>query len=401
MKLGVGLINDNARDWNRYLEAEANPEATVPPPDVSDYECTQASLHVGRLAEPLGFDSIWCLEHHFTPYTMINNPMQWLAYFAGCTERVGLGTFIYVLPWHHPLRAAEQLITLDHMTNGRELRIGTGRGTAKREYDGLAISMEDTRSLFAESLEVVRKAMANEWFTHEGEHFSFPRTTLRPAPRDRHFFDERLYMAWLSPSSLPYMAELDLLPLILPNQGWDTARDDLVTANGLRTERGLKAGRPITVVFFYCAESDAMAEDQVAESMAHQGNSGSQHYQFGADHWQYLKGYEDNAMRAANIKAREEAGGNSENIRRSGLGVEESATTESVGFLYGSPSTLKEKIEAANKYLAPEELVLIMKFGGMPLPMAETSMRLFAREVLPVVQKFEVQPAPVAATLGA
>jgi hypothetical protein len=106
-------------------------------------------------------------------------------------------------------------------------------------------------------------------------------------------------------------------------------------------------------------------------------------------------------MRAANIKAREEAGGNSENIRRSGLGVEESATTESVGFLYGSPSTLKEKIEAANKYLAPEELVLIMKFGGMPLPMAETSMRLFAREVLPVVQKFEVQPAPVAATLGA
>jgi alkanesulfonate monooxygenase SsuD/methylene tetrahydromethanopterin reductase-like flavin-dependent oxidoreductase (luciferase family) len=270
------------------------------------------------------------------------------------------------------------------MTNGRDLKIGTGRGTAKREYDGLGISQMETRTLFAEHIEVLRLAMANEWFSYEGEHFQIPRTTLRPAPRDRQFFNDRLYMAWVSQSSLAYMAQLDLLPIILPNQSWDQARVDIVTANQQRVERGLKPGRPVTVMFTYCAESDAKADEEVGPYMANQNFSGASHYQFGADHWKDLPGYEDNALRARALT-----------LDPSAVNAIPLASKD-VGFLCGSPVTIIEKLRAGNRYIAPDELVAIISFGGMPRDLAERSMRLLAREVLPVVQGFEPQPPPIA-----
>ena len=68
----------------------------------------QGHLELGDLAEPLGFDSIFALEHHFTGYSMSPAPMQLLSYFAGRTKRVTLGTAVIVLPWHDPIRVAER-----------------------------------------------------------------------------------------------------------------------------------------------------------------------------------------------------------------------------------------------------------------------------------------------------
>ena len=61
-------------------------------------------LALGDLAEPLGFDSLWALEHHFTGYAMSPAPLQLLAYFAGRTRRITFGTAVIVLPWHDPIR---------------------------------------------------------------------------------------------------------------------------------------------------------------------------------------------------------------------------------------------------------------------------------------------------------
>ena len=69
---------------------------------VDDHELVKGELALGDLAEPLGFDSLWCFEHHFTSYMLSPNPLQILTYFAGRTKRIQLGTMVVVLPWHHP-----------------------------------------------------------------------------------------------------------------------------------------------------------------------------------------------------------------------------------------------------------------------------------------------------------
>ena len=72
-------------------------------------------LGLADLAEPLGFDSIWSVEHHFTDHTMIPDVLQFLTYVAGRTSPVQLGSMVVVLPWHDPIRVTEQISMLDHL----------------------------------------------------------------------------------------------------------------------------------------------------------------------------------------------------------------------------------------------------------------------------------------------
>ena len=85
-------------------------------PDVALYN---EHMALGDLAEPLGFDSLFALEHHFTGYAMSPSPCQLLAYYAGRTRRIALGTAVIVLPWHDPIRVAEEIALLDIMCGGR------------------------------------------------------------------------------------------------------------------------------------------------------------------------------------------------------------------------------------------------------------------------------------------
>src|SRR5260370_34600916 len=75
-------------------------------------------MALAGMAEPLGFDSLWSLEHHFTGYSMIPNPVQFLTYFAAHTSRIQLGTAVVVLPWDDPGRGAEGNALLCVMAGG-------------------------------------------------------------------------------------------------------------------------------------------------------------------------------------------------------------------------------------------------------------------------------------------
>src|SRR5258705_9955637 len=85
----------------------------------SDREVVEADLGLADLAEPLGFESIWTVEHHFTRYAICPDVMQFLTYMAGRTSTVQLGSMVVVLPWHDPIWLAEQIVMLDHMSRGR------------------------------------------------------------------------------------------------------------------------------------------------------------------------------------------------------------------------------------------------------------------------------------------
>src|SRR5579859_3284103 len=156
----------------------------------SDVAVYKEHLELGDLAEPLGFDSIFALEHHFTGYSMSPAPVQLLSYFAGRTKRLALGTAVIVLPWHDPIRVAESIALLDVLCGGRCL-FGFGRGAASVEYAGFRIPMEEARARFAESAQLIRLALSQPEFEWQGEYYQIPRTSIRPRPisnPERRFF---------------------------------------------------------------------------------------------------------------------------------------------------------------------------------------------------------------------
>src|SRR3989475_10505798 len=100
----------------------------------TDRNVYRNELRLGDLAEPLGFESLWGVEHHFTDYTMCPDVLLYLTYFAGRTQRIQLGSLVVLLPRLIPLRVAEQVVMLDHISNGR-LVLGLGGGLRREQFD--------------------------------------------------------------------------------------------------------------------------------------------------------------------------------------------------------------------------------------------------------------------------
>ena len=381
MKIGVTLFAQNYVDWERFEAIEADPGNEGAPANVSDAQIYREQLHLGRLVEPLGYDSLWTVEHHFTPYTMVTSPTQFLAYFAGTTERIGMGTMIVVLPWHDPIQVAENFVALDHMLNGRTLKVGFGRGLGLREYNGLRIPMDESRERFKESLDVIRLALSQEWFSYEGTHYQLPRMSIRPQPRPDSALLDNLYMAWGSPQSMPVAANEGLKPLFIPQRGWDAHRGELAEYNRIRTqEKGMGEALSTAVCWVYCAETDEEAHEGAAQHMLEYGDSAMRHYQFLGDHLKKTKGYEyygqmaeaQQKMRATQPEARPD------DIYLS-------------NHVWGSPETCLEKLRHINDQMGADEFIAVFSYGAMPVDKAEKSMRLFAEKVLPTAKTFEAQ----------
>ena len=114
---------------------------------------------------------------------MVTNPMQYLTYIAGITERVDLGTMVNVLPWHNPVQLAEDVIMLDTFLGpDREFTCGVGRGLGRREYEGLGIDQAEARGRFDESLQILRQLLATGTCDFDGEHYQIKGLHLRPQP---------------------------------------------------------------------------------------------------------------------------------------------------------------------------------------------------------------------------
>ncbi|MDH4148731.1 MAG: LLM class flavin-dependent oxidoreductase, partial [Acidimicrobiia bacterium] len=180
MRVGATIFNQNYGDWDRY-EAEEKGGAVAARPAKSDREIFREELGIARVADEAGFDSLWTIEHHFTPYTMVTNPLQYLSYVAGVTERVDLGTMVVVLPWHNPVRVAEDTNMLDaFLGDGREVILGVGRGLGRREFGGLGIDQNESRSRFDESLQVLKQLLSTGECSYAGEHYQIEGLRLRP-----------------------------------------------------------------------------------------------------------------------------------------------------------------------------------------------------------------------------
>ena len=112
-----------------------------------------------------------------------------MSYIAGRTRNVNLGTSVVVLPWHHPLRVAEQISLLDNFAPERRKHIGVGRGLAPFEYEALEVPYDDRRERFDESVEIIKLALTEESFSYDGKVFQLPEMSLRPKPANPDLAD--------------------------------------------------------------------------------------------------------------------------------------------------------------------------------------------------------------------
>jgi alkanesulfonate monooxygenase SsuD/methylene tetrahydromethanopterin reductase-like flavin-dependent oxidoreductase (luciferase family) len=122
-------------------------------------------------AEQLGLDAVWLAEHHFSPErSVLASPIVIASAIAARTQRLRIGLAVQVLPLTNPLRVAEEAATVDHISKGR-FDFGIGRSGLTRYYKGYNIPYEESRSRFAEALEIITKAWTQPDFSHRGDYF--------------------------------------------------------------------------------------------------------------------------------------------------------------------------------------------------------------------------------------
>ncbi len=133
-----------------------------------------------ELCEQLGFDAIWLAEHHLNPEGLGNspNPILFAADLASRTSHIKIGFSCVTATMWHPIRLAEDLALLDHLTKGR-IEVGFGRGG--RPSDTMPFNLkadprdeETNRELFAETMDIVVNAWTNEFFSHQGPNYTIP-----------------------------------------------------------------------------------------------------------------------------------------------------------------------------------------------------------------------------------
>ena len=352
----------------------------------SDAEVFAEHMALGDLAEPLGFDSLWALEHHFTGYAMSPSPTQLLSYYAGRTKRVTLGTCVIVLPWHDPVRVAEQIALLDVMSGGRCI-FGFGRGAASVEYAGFRIPMEEARPRFVEAAQIVVKALTNDVFSWEGEHFQIPPTSIRPRPISHP--ERRFYASSVSPESAEIMAKLGFGVLVVMQNEWPIAAADIDRYRELARSVGHTPRPPIILTNVSCAESREEAQERAVTYLSRKWDSIDKHYHFSDGHLASVKGYEFyGKMTKTYSKMKDPT-------------FREKATDFYVKIqVVGTPDECLQQLAELRRLTGLDHLVTEFGFGGMPHEQAEQSMRLFADRVVPVLQRDPAFSDPVAIAAG-
>lgn len=351
----------------------------------SDAEVYRQELRLAEMAEPLGFDSVWSVEHHFTDYTMCPDVIQFLSYMAGKTQRARLGSMVVVLPWHDPVRIAEQISLLDHLSGGRML-LGLGRGLARVEYDGFRIDQNEGRQRFLEYAELVLSALENGYI-EGGETIKQPRRDIRPYPL--RSFRGRTYAAAVSPESMSIMAKLGVNLLVIPQKPWDVVQKDFeVYRQVYREVHRIEAPPPLCAGFFFVDENADRAEEMAYTYIGGYYRTAMRHYEMTADHFGTKKGYEF----YRNV---------TKYIGRHG---EDGAVRDFTKLmLWGTPEQVLEKLAFIRDTIGMNGIICHFSYAGMPYDEAERNMQCFVTRVLPELQRWESPPlvAPAPLTIAA
>ena len=181
----------------------------------TENEAFKESFALVDEAEDLGVPSVWMAEYHFNPGRVLASPITTLSAIAGRTRNIRLGTAVLLLPLANPVRVAEEIATLDQISDGR-VEFGVGRGTFPNVHEGFGVPFEESRGRFEEGMEILFKAWTTDSFSFEGEHYSFPEMSVNPKPYQQPHPPIRVGVT--SAESFPILGRMGYNILINPSR---------------------------------------------------------------------------------------------------------------------------------------------------------------------------------------
>ena len=301
-----------------------------------------------QLADELGFDQVWLAELHFNPrFSMMPAPLLLGSAIAEMTKDILIGTAVNLVPLHQPIRLAEEVATLDQLSEGRAI-FGIGRGAQPRQYQGYGIDIDEGRVRFLEALDLIKHAWTQEESHFTGQFYNVANVSVVPKPYQ--FPNPPIYIAANSFDTFEMVGELGhnllVAPLVVSREGAlsgleayrSSAREDL-------TNLSININIPV-----YVTEDNMKAKNG---------------YKFTVDN--YLSTLQQNRSNAASRAA---------NLDYESVYADYAAI--------GTPEQVVSKLKFFQQIFDPQEFMGWFNIGGMlPNDEVANSMRLFAEKVIP------------------
>ncbi|NQW23651.1 MAG: LLM class flavin-dependent oxidoreductase [SAR202 cluster bacterium] len=309
-----------------------------------------------QLADELGFDAAWLAELHFNPrFSVMPAPLMIAAAIAQTTKRIRIGNAVNLLALHQPVRLAEELATLDVLSNGRAI-FGAGRGSMPTHFEGYGIDQEEGRARFIEALEFILGSWQKENFTYDGKYYQAHGFTVTPRPIQQPH--PPVYVAANSADTFGIVGELGhsilVAPTIVTTEGAVTGlasyRAELAENGHDVAKLKVNVNVPTHVA---ASEKEAKAGfvKTINNYLATLGEIGA------------ARGASRGSSRASSLTAE--------------MVMDEFAAV-------GTPDQVAAKLEKFKELYGPQEFMCWFNIGGMlPPAEVESSMKLFAKEVMP------------------
>jgi alkanesulfonate monooxygenase SsuD/methylene tetrahydromethanopterin reductase-like flavin-dependent oxidoreductase (luciferase family) len=302
-----------------------------------------------------------------------------MTYLAAACPGIDLGTAAVILPWHDPLRVAEQAAVLDLLCKGR-LRLGLGRGLARREFAAFRGTMDESRERFDEAAPMIVEALRTGFIEGRGKHYKQPRIEIRPRPQ--RSFEGRIYAVASSEDSVEAAARLGAHMVMFSDRPWPLRFPAIERNRALHRQFHARPAPTMMITdFCICGPSLDEAEDHARRYMGKFVESNFHHYEFLGEHFKEVKGYDAYAQKAE--------------IARKG-GLEGAVEGFMKAAVWGTPDRVLRELEARRAAIGDFELNVAFRFGGVPYDVAERGLKLFAKEVLPVLKTWREGEAKAA-----
>ncbi len=323
-------------------------------------------LQLVQLADEAGFYCYHVAEHHASPLNMVPAPGAYLGAVARLTKRIHMGPLVYLLPLYSPLRLAEEICILDHLSKGR-MEIGVGRGGSPFELGYHKIDHSKSREIFIDAWKCLDTALTNDQFSYEGPHYNYKdvpmplRPLQQPTPAYWYGSSNAEGATWAGEQGMHFASNG---PTTMAKKNIDAFRDALAKRGGpAHYKAEFSGGTAIGVSRqVIVADTDEEAREIARPAVAH---------------------YHSNLTYLLRVHA------NNDFVKRlniPGTGdVDESIRNGTV--ICGSPSTVVKQIEEQQQAMGINYLIAYMMFGTMTLPQALSSMHLFRTEVMPKIEK--------------
>ena len=339
---------------------------TTPREDSTQAEMFRRQLEEVELAERIGIDQIWFFEHHLQPTAPVPSPNLLIAAAARTTRHIRFSSMVNILPFRHPLLVAEEAAMLDNLTGGR-LDMGLGRGLRPPEFEAFGVDQQQSREMFLESFDVIRRVWADENFVHRGKYWTVrkdaplsPPLVQRPHPP--------LMVSAQSEESLRWAAEHDI-PFAQIDATLDQARRDQEFYRGVQTAHGHAPVRRLYLMReIYVGDTDGRARAEAHPYLL-------QYWELWNRYTQFTRGgrlpdsYDFWRRQAPMLHA---------------MSFEEIVANDMV--ILGSAETVADAILRLATQLDLMGLTMIFKLGAMPYDMVERSMTAFGEEVVPRIR---------------